>query len=96
MDTRTMFGRRVITTDVAEITAENVVDVLREAMSVHELNRSEIEYLLAVPQIMPHSTTSWSRAGLSTRNIYSFSTPMPLVTASSLLLPTYWIGSPQR
>lgn len=45
MDTRTMYGRRVITTDVAEITAENVVDVLREAMSIHELNRREIEYL---------------------------------------------------
>ena len=45
MDTRTMFGRRIITTDVDEITAENVVDVLRDAMSVHELNRSEIEYL---------------------------------------------------
>ena len=45
METRTMYGRRVITTDVEEITAENVVDVLREAMSVHELNRGEIEYL---------------------------------------------------
>ena len=45
METRTMYGRRVITTDVAEITADNVVDVLREAMSIHELNRSEIEYL---------------------------------------------------
>lgn len=45
MDTRTMCGRRVITTDVTEITADNVVDVLRDAMSVHEINRSEIEYL---------------------------------------------------
>ena len=45
METRTMYGRRVITTDVEEITAENVVDVLRDAMSVHDLNRSEIEYL---------------------------------------------------
>ena len=45
MDTRTMYGRRVITTDVAEITEDNVVDVLRDAMSTHELNRSEIEYL---------------------------------------------------
>ena len=45
MDTRTMYGRRVITTDVAEITAANVVDVLSEAMKVHELNRGEIEYL---------------------------------------------------
>ena len=45
MDTRTMHGRRIITTDVAEITAANVVDVLRKAMSIHELNRGEIEYL---------------------------------------------------
>lgn len=45
MDTRTMYGRRVITTDVAEITAENVVEVLEEAMKTHEKNRSEIEYL---------------------------------------------------
>ena len=45
MDTRTMYGRRVITTDVDEITSENVVDVLRDAMNTHELNRSEIDYL---------------------------------------------------
>ena len=45
MDTRTMYGRRVITTDVAEITAENVVEVLEEAMKLHEKNRSEIDYL---------------------------------------------------
>ena len=45
MDTRTMYGRRVITTDVAEITAENVVEVLKDAMELHEKNRSEIDYL---------------------------------------------------
>ena len=45
MDTRTMYGRRVITTDVAEITADNVVAVLEEAMKLHEKNRSEIDYL---------------------------------------------------
>ena len=45
MDTRTMYGRRVITTDVAGITAENVVAVLEEAMKLHEKNRSEIDYL---------------------------------------------------
>ena len=45
METRTMYGRRVITTDVEKITAENIVDVLRDAMNIHELNRSEIEYL---------------------------------------------------
>ena len=45
MDTRTMYGRRVITTDVTEITADNVVEVLEEAMKLHEKNRSEIDYL---------------------------------------------------
>ena len=45
MDTRTMYGRRVITTDVSEITADNVVEVLKKAMEDHELNRGEIEYL---------------------------------------------------
>lgn len=45
MDTRNMHGRRVITTDVELITAENVVAVLEEAMKTHEKNRSEIEYL---------------------------------------------------
>ena len=45
MDTRTMYGRRVITTDVTEITAENIVEVLEEAMKLHEKNRSEIDYL---------------------------------------------------
>jgi SPP1 family phage portal protein len=40
-----MYGRRVITTDVEEITAENVVEVLRDAMDTHDLNRSEIDYL---------------------------------------------------
>lgn len=45
MDTRTMYGRRIITTDVDEITADNVVGVLEEAMKLHEKNRSEIEYL---------------------------------------------------
>ena len=45
MDTRTMYGRRVITTDVAEITIDNVVEVLEEAMKLHEKNRSEIDYL---------------------------------------------------
>ena len=45
MGTRTMYGRRVITTDVSEITADNVVEVLRKAMEIHEVNRGEIEYL---------------------------------------------------
>ena len=45
MDTRTMYGRRVITTDVIEITASNVVEVLEEAMKIHEKNRLEIDYL---------------------------------------------------
>ena len=40
-----MYGRRIITTDVTEITVDNVVDVLRKAMATHELNRGEIDYL---------------------------------------------------
>lgn len=43
--TRQMFGRRVIKTSVTEITTENVVEVLLKALSVHALNRSEIDYL---------------------------------------------------
>ena len=45
MDTRTMYGRRVITTDVKEITAANVVEVLQKAMNDHNQNRGEMEYL---------------------------------------------------
>ena len=45
MDTRTMYGRRVITTDVGEITESNVLEVLSKAMQVHEMNRGEMEYL---------------------------------------------------
>ena len=44
-ETRQMFGRRVIKTSVTNITNENVVDVLLKALSVHALNRSEIDYL---------------------------------------------------
>lgn len=44
-ETRQMFGRRVIKTSVTNITSENVTDVLLKALSIHALNRSEIEYL---------------------------------------------------
>jgi len=40
-----MFGRRMITTDVEEITDENVLSVLEKALEIHEQNRSEIQYL---------------------------------------------------
>ena len=43
--TRQMNGRRVIKTSVSEITSDNVVDVLKKAVAIHEQNRSEIEYL---------------------------------------------------
>lgn len=42
---RTMFGRRVIRTDVENITPGNVYNVLQAALSVHLKNREEIEYL---------------------------------------------------
>ena len=40
-----MYGRRVITTDAAEITSANIVDELNRAFDTHNLNRGEIEYL---------------------------------------------------
>lgn len=42
---KNMFGRRAIVTREKEITAENVVEELAKALNVHELNRSEIDYL---------------------------------------------------
>lgn len=44
-ETRQMNGRRVIKSSVKVITDENVLDVLRKALSEHAINRSEIEYL---------------------------------------------------
>ena len=45
---RELYGRREILTDVKEITAENVVEVLEAAYSVHEKNSNEIDYLYKV------------------------------------------------
>lgn len=44
-ETRFMSGRRIIKTSVAEITEDNVIEVLDKALGVHALNRSEIDYL---------------------------------------------------
>lgn len=40
-----MYGRRVITTSVTDITEKNVRTVLNDALTKHSVNRSEIEYL---------------------------------------------------
>ena len=40
-----LFGRRVIYTDVAEINAKNIVDVLKKALFVHLQNSADIDYL---------------------------------------------------
>lgn len=45
METPQMFGRRVIYTDEANITAENVVTVLNKALYTHNQNKAEIDYL---------------------------------------------------
>lgn len=42
---RVMAGRRVIRTSYRSVTADNVMEVLHKALSVHLLNRSDIEYL---------------------------------------------------
>ena len=45
LETRQLFGRKQIYTDVETITAENVVEVLRQALNDHAVNQSEIQYL---------------------------------------------------
>jgi len=40
-----LFGRRMIKSSVREITENNVLEVLTKALDVHNLNRSEIDYL---------------------------------------------------
>ena len=44
-ETRQMFGRTKIYTDVERITAENVVAVLEKALRTHAQNNSDIQYL---------------------------------------------------
>ena len=39
------FGRKEIFSDVTEITASNIIDVLESAMRIHEENRDQIDYL---------------------------------------------------
>ena len=45
METRNLYGRRIITTDAVEITSKNVVAEIEKAMYNHTVNREEIEYL---------------------------------------------------
>ena len=45
MDTRQLFGRTEIFTDEAEITRDNVVEVLSKAVKVHSTNQNDIQYL---------------------------------------------------
>lgn len=42
---RQLFGRTVIYTDEEKITAENLISVLTKAVTVHDCNRSDIQYL---------------------------------------------------
>lgn len=45
MESKAMYGRRMIMTDATEITSGNIVDEITKAMEKHRLNRSEIDYL---------------------------------------------------
>lgn len=42
---RRLFGRRVIYTEVTEINAGNIIDVLQKALFVHLANQADIDYL---------------------------------------------------
>ena len=46
LDPKELHGRKMILSGVAEVTRQNVIDVLQKALSVHNLNRREILYLL--------------------------------------------------
>lgn len=43
--TQQLFGRRVLYTDVDEVTMDNILDVLAKVLPTHTTNRNEIEYL---------------------------------------------------
>ena len=45
LETRTMFGRKMITTDADFVDNNNIVEELEKAMNKHMFNREEIEYL---------------------------------------------------
>ena len=45
MNGRILHGRRIIQTDEVEVSPDNVVKILRKALSTHWKNRSEIQYL---------------------------------------------------
>lgn len=45
METRNLYGRKLIVTDAHEITSENIVAELESAMQYHTVNREEIQYL---------------------------------------------------
>ena len=45
METRTMYGRKMITTDAIWVDDSNIVAELERAMNKHTFNREEIEYL---------------------------------------------------
>ena len=40
-----LFGRKEIFTDVKEINRDNIVSVLTDALNIHRINRTQIEYL---------------------------------------------------
>ena len=44
-ETRAMFGREVIFSSIAEVTRENVVSILEDAMLIHARNSQDIHYL---------------------------------------------------
>ena len=45
MEPRPLYGRKQIFTDAAEITRENIFEVLGKAWATHLKNRGDIEYL---------------------------------------------------
>ena len=59
-------GRRKIYTDVEKITEENIFDVLRDAMLVHNMNRDDMQFLLNFEKGKFYAIMGHSGSGKST------------------------------
>ena len=94
---RNLFGRTQIFTDVDEITAENVVDVLNRATAIHFKNKNEINYLYDYyrgkqpiidrikeirPEICNVIVENWANAIVSFKVGYLCSSPVQYISAT--------------
>lgn len=78
-------GRRVIYTDVEEITDGNVVSVLQKALAIHLQNRAEIDYLYRYYKGDQPFFTEGKRFGLKSITLWLKTGPMRLFPSRSAI-----------